>query len=496
MAPKVKAAKKQLNKSTKPLPSEAIHLDPTAELTVGEQLRVQLHSNKLTVMDLFKEWDTDKSASVSRDEFHVGITALGFVAPAPAIDAVFDSFDEDHSGVLDFAELKHALNRSPADVERELRQKNKEMKAKVKNAKTKTDNKGQEIKHTENVAGYAAKENVGERLSVMAADASLLLDVMRATLSADLHVVEEALAEEANEARRANEATAAAQAAAAAAEAAAEALRAKKRSKKEKVASAAAPAALAPSHSAQAELQAQAAFWVAKLDDERAQIDFARGWEAQVHAAETRQRAAEEELEELEAHLASKEAELAAALKAIAAHGAAPTTGSGAPARAAPAPAPAPAPVPTPAPALALPSGEIAAARADMERKVREAEAKVAESQRLAAEEVGAMQCRCDEMQRRLDAAEAEMRRMSAELAAAGEGAAAQPSSPPRRPSVKWRSAEAATGHSSPPVTRSPPKTKGGRKMGLKTRRRVDGEEASLVERLLLAGALAPVERW
>ena len=102
------AAGKKLNKQVASLPSAVLSLDPSGELSVAEQLRVQLHANAITVMALFKEWDADKSASVSREEFHSGVAALGFSAGAEDVDRVFESFDADHSGSIEFGEVYHA----------------------------------------------------------------------------------------------------------------------------------------------------------------------------------------------------------------------------------------------------------------------------------------------------------------------------------------------------------------------------------------------------
>ncbi|KOO23652.1 hypothetical protein Ctob_002718 [Chrysochromulina tobinii] len=184
MPPALKKPAKQLNKNTKPLPSHLIQIDPKADLSVGEQLQVQLHANALTVMDLFKEWDADKSASVTRDEFHAGIRAMGFSAPTAAIDSVFDAFDADRSGDVDFSELKHALTRSPADVERELRQKNAEMKAKLKDAKAKTDIKGQDIRHDAPVRGFVEKGGAVVVTKVVDDPSAEVLDEERAAESA------------------------------------------------------------------------------------------------------------------------------------------------------------------------------------------------------------------------------------------------------------------------------------------------------------------------
>ena len=298
-----KPAAKQLNKNTKALPSHLIQLDPKADLSVGEQLQVQLHANALTVMDLFKEWDGDKSASVTRDEFHAGIRAMGFSAPTAAIDSVFDAFDADRSGDVDFSELKHALTRSPADVERELRQKNAEMKAKLKDAKAKTDIKGQDIHHDAPVRGFVEK---GGTVVVTKVVDDPSAEVVRACLSTEVAALEAKLA------------------AALARAAAAEATAAKTtegalfhptppRMPLKRVAT------WHDKHvdDVQSEedlLQATAVHWIAKLDEERAAESAAKAMAVVAHEAEARQHAAEEALAAMETRMATKEAELAARL--------------------------------------------------------------------------------------------------------------------------------------------------------------------------------------
>ena len=64
------------------------------------------------VLDLLRAWDRDADRSVSREEFRQAVAALGFVAPAEDVDAVFDAMDEDGSGQLSFAELSASLRPS------------------------------------------------------------------------------------------------------------------------------------------------------------------------------------------------------------------------------------------------------------------------------------------------------------------------------------------------------------------------------------------------
>lgn len=64
------------------------------------------------VLDLFRDWDADDSASVDRKEFHKGLRKLGFTEEAYSnadLDAVFDHLDEDSSGSIDYVELNAKL---------------------------------------------------------------------------------------------------------------------------------------------------------------------------------------------------------------------------------------------------------------------------------------------------------------------------------------------------------------------------------------------------
>ena len=61
--------------------------------------------------DLFREWDTDGSGTVSKKEFRRAIGALGYEAPRAELDRAFAEFDTDRSGEIDVGELTRALKR-------------------------------------------------------------------------------------------------------------------------------------------------------------------------------------------------------------------------------------------------------------------------------------------------------------------------------------------------------------------------------------------------
>ena len=51
----------------------ATHLSASAEASVAEQLRDVLQANHVRVVDLFREWDTDKNGVIDQVEFRDAI---------------------------------------------------------------------------------------------------------------------------------------------------------------------------------------------------------------------------------------------------------------------------------------------------------------------------------------------------------------------------------------------------------------------------------------
>ena len=80
-----------------------------AELVRAALIDVLVHA-RTRVLDLLREWDSNGDKRVGRREFRKAVASLelGFCAPGDA-DAVFELFDEDRSGYLDFRELASHL---------------------------------------------------------------------------------------------------------------------------------------------------------------------------------------------------------------------------------------------------------------------------------------------------------------------------------------------------------------------------------------------------
>lgn len=80
--------------------------------SVAEQLLKALDKNLMRIIDLFREWDDDDSGTVSKLEFRRALPCLGLRVDKEDADALFDSFDADHSGSVDYNELHRAIKRS------------------------------------------------------------------------------------------------------------------------------------------------------------------------------------------------------------------------------------------------------------------------------------------------------------------------------------------------------------------------------------------------
>ena len=88
--------------------SRVITLEMGAGATVLDQIRNALAGSWSRVRELFREWDEDESGSISKREFRRALVLLGLRAPRNEVDALFDTFDKDGSGEVDFGERGRA----------------------------------------------------------------------------------------------------------------------------------------------------------------------------------------------------------------------------------------------------------------------------------------------------------------------------------------------------------------------------------------------------
>jgi len=84
-------------------------IDMDSPVSVAEQIGNALRENGARIMDLFREWDTDNDGEVSRDEFHKAMPKLGLDVDKEVTNALFDSWDADGGGTIDFKELQKQL---------------------------------------------------------------------------------------------------------------------------------------------------------------------------------------------------------------------------------------------------------------------------------------------------------------------------------------------------------------------------------------------------
>jgi len=86
-----------------------VTLKASAWMSVQQQLNKLLKQNGVRIIALFRDWDRDGDGKVSKKEFAMAMVALGYDAPRTDVDAVFDSFDSDRSGYIEYGELKRGL---------------------------------------------------------------------------------------------------------------------------------------------------------------------------------------------------------------------------------------------------------------------------------------------------------------------------------------------------------------------------------------------------
>ena len=81
---------------------------------IQQQIAAALRRNAGKVLDLFREWDANGDGEVSKKEFRKAMPAIGLDVSFQEVDALFDSWDRDAGGALNFKELSKVLKRPPS----------------------------------------------------------------------------------------------------------------------------------------------------------------------------------------------------------------------------------------------------------------------------------------------------------------------------------------------------------------------------------------------
>ena len=81
-----------------------------------DQLRDALQKNLSRVIDLFRDWDENGDGQISKVEFRRAMPLLGLKVDKADADALFDSFDRDLSGTVEYGELQKQLKPKPLPV--------------------------------------------------------------------------------------------------------------------------------------------------------------------------------------------------------------------------------------------------------------------------------------------------------------------------------------------------------------------------------------------
>ena len=95
---------------------QSTEMDEEKEGSVQQRLRATLALNRSRVIDLFRVWDADNSGRIDKFEFRKAVRTLGFGEAQEDVDAVFDSFDTDGGGQVEYAELNRILHQKPTDA--------------------------------------------------------------------------------------------------------------------------------------------------------------------------------------------------------------------------------------------------------------------------------------------------------------------------------------------------------------------------------------------
>ena len=89
----------------------SVDLDSDSEVDIQTQLRQALTNSGTRIIDLFRQIDVDGDGTITKKEFRNSLPQLGLSAPKKEFDILFDSFDPDGSGKIDYKELNKLLRR-------------------------------------------------------------------------------------------------------------------------------------------------------------------------------------------------------------------------------------------------------------------------------------------------------------------------------------------------------------------------------------------------
>lgn len=84
--------------------------DPTMD--VIEEVEDFIAKHATNVMDLLEAWDTNRDRLISKQEFRAFLVGNGFIVSRVDAEVLFDRFDEDGSGQLDYVELVRAARKA------------------------------------------------------------------------------------------------------------------------------------------------------------------------------------------------------------------------------------------------------------------------------------------------------------------------------------------------------------------------------------------------
>lgn len=95
-----------------------LDLDETSLSSTAKQIRESMHKQMIRNVDFFRMLDKDMNGFVTRPELEQGFEQLGMGAiPEKYLDTIFNEFDMDKSGRIQYEELRSILQRDKLDVE-------------------------------------------------------------------------------------------------------------------------------------------------------------------------------------------------------------------------------------------------------------------------------------------------------------------------------------------------------------------------------------------